>query len=75
MQCQHTGYRGRLGIHELVQVDATLRQALVQQAPLAQLQAIANAAGRSSLLQDGMDKAAHGHTSAAEVLRIAGEVE
>ena len=75
VQCQHTGYRGRLGIHELVQVDATLRQALVQQAPLAQLQAIANAAGRSSLLQDGMDKAAHGHTSAAEVLRIAGEVE
>ena len=72
-QCQHTGYRGRVGIHELVQVDAALRQALVQEQPLAQLQAIANAAGRSSLLQDGMAKAAQGLTSAAEVLRMAGE--
>ena len=62
-----------MGIHELVQVDAALRQALVQEQPLAQLQAIANAAGRSSLLQDGMAKAAQGLTSAAEVLRMAGE--
>ena len=70
--CQHTGYRGRLGIYELVPVGAELRHAVSTLAPQAELERLADAAGRRSLRDDGLLKAARGHTSVAEVARAAG---
>jgi general secretion pathway protein E len=71
-RCQQTGYRGRLGIYELVTVDAALRHAASAVAPLAELERLADAAGRRSLRRDGLLKARRGQTSAAEVARVAG---
>jgi general secretion pathway protein E len=71
-KCQRTGYRGRLGIYELVSVDAALRHAVAQLAPLAELERLADAAGRRSLRGDGLLKAGRGQTSLAEVARVAG---
>ncbi len=71
--CQRTGYRGRIGIYELVAVDAALQHAIAQEAPAGEVEAIANAAGRRSLRQDGLRKAALGQTSAEEVVRVVGE--
>jgi general secretion pathway protein E len=71
-QCQGTGYRGRLGIYELVTVDAALRHAAAATAPLAELERLADAAGRRSLRADGLLKARRGTTTVAEVGRVAG---
>jgi general secretion pathway protein E len=70
--CQHTGYRGRLGIYELVDVDAGLRHAVATMAPQGELQRLADAAGRRSLRHDGLLKARRGHSTLAEVSRVAG---
>ncbi len=71
-KCQGTGYRGRLGIYELVNVDAALRHAVSTLAPAAELERLAQAAGRRTLHADGLLKAARGQTSLAEVARAAG---
>jgi len=70
--CQRTGYRGRLGIYELVDVDAGLRHAVATTAAQDELERLADAAGRRSLRHDGLLKARRGHTTLAEVARVAG---
>jgi len=69
--CQHTGYRGRQGIYELVTVTADLRHPIASQAATAELEKLANASGRRSLFQDGLIKAGRGETTLAEVMRVA----
>ncbi|HMN77381.1 MAG TPA: ATPase, T2SS/T4P/T4SS family [Burkholderiaceae bacterium] len=71
-QCQRTGYRGRLGIYELVDVSAELRHAVATMAAQGELERIAVCGGRRSLRQDGMLKARRGETTMAEVARVAG---
>ncbi|HMO46724.1 MAG TPA: ATPase, T2SS/T4P/T4SS family [Rubrivivax sp.] len=70
--CQRTGYRGRLGIYELVDVDAGLRHAVAAMAAQSELERLADAAGRRKLRQDGLLKARRGQTTLAEVARVAG---
>jgi len=71
-RCQRTGYRGRLGIYELVDVDAGLRHAVATMAAQNELERLADAAGRRNLRQDGLLKARRGQTTLAEVSRVAG---
>ncbi len=71
-RCQRTGYRGRLGIYELVDVDAGLRHAVATMAAQNELERLADAAGRRNLRQDGLLKARRGQTTLAEVARVAG---
>ena len=71
-QCQHTGYRGRRGIYELVTVGPELRHAVSSLAPAGEIERLANANGRRSLREDGMFKAQRGETSVEEVIRVAG---
>lgn len=71
-RCQGTGYHGRLGIYELVDVDASLRHAVVTVASQIEMQRLADVAGRRSLRQDGLLKARRGDTAFAEVVRVAG---
>jgi general secretion pathway protein E len=72
-RCQGTGYRGRLGIYELVTVGPALQHAVANGAELRAIEALADADGRRSLRADGLLKAARGITSVAEVGRVAGE--
>jgi general secretion pathway protein E len=71
-RCQRTGYRGRLGIYELVDVDAGLRHAVATMAAQNELERLADTAGRRNLRQDGLLKARRGQTTPAEVSRVAG---
>ncbi len=73
-RCQGTGYRGRIGIYELVSVGPPLQHAVAQGAGLPALEALADAEGRRSLRADGLLKASRGLTSVAEVGRVAGEM-
>jgi len=69
-ECQHTGYRGRIGIYELVPVDEAMQQAVVSGASHAQLRAMARERGHRFLREDGLIKAWQGLTSVDEVLRV-----
>jgi Type II secretory pathway, ATPase PulE/Tfp pilus assembly pathway, ATPase PilB len=69
-ECQHTGYRGRVGIYELVPVDEALQQAVVSGASHQQLRAMARERGHRFLREDGLVKAWQGVTSIEEVLRV-----
>jgi general secretion pathway protein E len=71
--CQGTGYRGRIGIYEMVTLDAELQQQMAAGAGADAIRAAADAAGRRSLFADGLAKAAQGVTTVEEVLRASGE--
>jgi len=69
-RCQHSGYRGRVGIYELIPVDEEMQQAVVAGASHAELKAMARARGCRFLREDGLLKAWQGVTSVEEVLRV-----
>lgn len=72
-QCNGTGYRGRAAIAEILVVDEQIRDATLERADAATLEAIARRSGTVPLWQSGVTKIADGQTSVAEVLRVAGE--
>jgi general secretion pathway protein E len=72
-QCQGTGYRGRVGIYELVTMTPELQQAVAGQSPIAEIERIADAQGRRSLFADGVLKVGAGLSTLAEVLQVSGE--
>jgi type IV pilus assembly protein PilB len=72
--CQHTGYTGRIGIHELLVMTSRLRELVTSGAPDHEIQHEALAAGMATLFQDGLAKVTQGETSIEELLRVV-EVE
>jgi len=70
-KCRDTGYKGRMGIHELLIIDETMRGIIAGNPDLTQLRKAARESGMTSLRQDGMIKAMDGHTTVEEVLRVA----
>lgn len=66
--CGGTGYRGRLGIHELVIADEALRELVRRRAPASEMLAAALHAGMCTLRQDGIEKLLAGLTDLPEVL-------
>jgi general secretion pathway protein E len=71
-QCRQSGYRGRIGIYEMVEVGAELQSAIMSRATAADMVALAKASGYRNLREDGLIKAWRGLTSAEEVLRVTG---
>jgi type IV pilus assembly protein PilB len=73
--CEHSGYRGRLGIYELLQMDNTLREMTFRGEPMVRLREYAwQSGGMSTLLQDGVRKVMQGHTTIPELLRVVAAV-
>lgn len=70
--CNKTGFKGRVGIYELVTVGPDLQHSIASAVQPSVLEAQANAGGRRSLRDDGLLKAAQGSTTFDEVLRAAG---
>lgn len=68
--CQGTGYHGRLGIYEMVDVSPELQTLILQQAPLDQMRRLAAGQGFRSMREDGFIKAWLGLTSLDEVHRV-----
>ena len=64
-----TGYKGRIGIYELLLVKEDLRQAFLERKDQSELVRIARDSGMSTLREDGMHKIRDGITTPAEVLR------
>ncbi len=74
-KCNGTGYRGRTGVYELLELDEAMAEALRQNDTNAYIQAAANTRGFRPLSICALEYASKGITSLAEVLRIAGEQE
>ncbi len=68
-QCRGRGYRGRIGLYEVLTLTETLTEALLRRAPAEELREIAVENGMRTLLADGIRKAAEGQTTLKEVLR------
>ncbi|MBL8325136.1 MAG: type II/IV secretion system protein [Rubrivivax sp.] len=68
VHCEHHGYHGRLGLHELMRADDAVREGIRHHAGAAELQAQALAAGMRTLRQDGIEKMLQGLTDLPEVL-------
>ena len=72
--CGHTGFLGRVGIFEFMELDEGLRRAIVARADASTLRAAARERGMTSLREDGWLKIASGQTTVEEVLRVTQEV-
>jgi general secretion pathway protein E len=70
--CGQTGFRGRIGIFEVLRVDAAMRTLIGAKADTARLFAAAREGGSTSMVEDGFAKAGQGLTSVDEVLRTIG---
>ncbi|MFQ5657720.1 MAG: GspE/PulE family protein [Candidatus Methylomirabilales bacterium] len=68
--CHHTGYRGRTGIFELVEITDRIRQAILDRRPAAEIRAIAREEGTSSLRQAALNKLDAGVTTLQEINRV-----
>ena len=71
--CNYTGYRGRLGIFELMQVDDEIRALVSQNVDSKTIRSTAVRKGMHTLRSDGARKVLAGRTSVAEVLRATEE--
>ncbi len=70
-RCGGTGYKGRMGIHELMVVDDPIRSAIGQRKTAAEIREIAiEQSNMKTLRQDGIEKALSGTTTLEEVLAV-----
>ena len=68
-ECRNTGYRGRIGIFELLALTPELKELILQKRSNAELKAAAQR-GMMTMHQDALQKAADGITSIEEILRV-----
>ena len=69
-ECFGTGYHGRMGIFEVMEMDDELERLFLAQAPSEAIRAAAIDAGMQTLRQDALVKVADGSTSLDEVMRV-----
>ncbi|MFB6359560.1 MAG: hypothetical protein ABEJ96_11400, partial [Thiohalorhabdaceae bacterium] len=72
-ECNNTGYRGRIGIYELMEVDGPVREAIANQDRAGLEQALQAQPSHRTLRESGLEKAKAGITSLEEVLRVTAE--
>ncbi len=69
-ECNDSGYRGRIGINEILLVGPEVREAILRKASATELKQIARRNGMTTMLEDGCAKAETGLTTIEEVLRV-----
>jgi type IV pilus assembly protein PilB len=73
--CQRGGYRGRIGIHELMMVTSKIRELVFANKTAAEIRSVAITEGMATLYLDGLFKALKGTTTLEEVFRVAKRTE
>ncbi|MFA6355723.1 MAG: ATPase, T2SS/T4P/T4SS family, partial [Candidatus Omnitrophota bacterium] len=71
VKCNNSGYKGRTGIYELLQLNEEIRQLVIEKAHTALIKKAAVKSGMKTLLEDGLEKIYLGVTSVDEVLKEA----
>jgi type II secretory ATPase GspE/PulE/Tfp pilus assembly ATPase PilB-like protein len=72
-ECNHKGYKGRIGIYEMLEVNDEIRLLIIKHVSAGEIAAAAQKNGMVPLLRDGFNKASGGITSIEEVLRVVRE--
>jgi len=69
-RCRHTGYSGRVGVFELLVLNEQVKDAILARKTSAEIRRVSvETSGLVSLIEDGIAKAAQGHTTLAEIYR------
>jgi type II secretory ATPase GspE/PulE/Tfp pilus assembly ATPase PilB-like protein len=69
-RCFETGYRGRVGVFEVMLMDEDIQRLFLHEASADQLRAVAVENGMTTLRRDALDKVASGMTSLEEIARV-----
>ena len=72
-KCNNLGYRGRIGIYEVMPLTDEIKELVLKESSGVQLKQLAIKQGMATMLQDGLLKALEGITDVEEVFRVAGE--
>lgn len=72
-ECNHTGYRGRTGIHELLISTPEMKEKIYQGATIGEIREQAISDGMRSLLQDGIQKVLKGDIDFDQLRRVTAE--
>jgi type IV pilus assembly protein PilB len=72
-KCSMTGYRGRIGIHEILENTPEISDMIVRHATSQEMQEFAETKGMIVMWQDGFIKAVQGITTIDEILRVSKE--
>jgi type II secretory ATPase GspE/PulE/Tfp pilus assembly ATPase PilB-like protein len=72
-KCMNTGYKGRIGIYELMVPDEAIRAAIMAKSSTDEIRRLARKSGMISLKGDGIEKIKSGVTTVEEVLRVTEE--
>jgi type IV pilus assembly protein PilB len=67
-----SGYRGRVGLYEVMTVSDEIRKLALARAPANEISEVAIRQGMRLLRDDGLEKVRLGMTSIAEVTRVSG---
>jgi type IV pilus assembly protein PilB len=71
-RCGGSGYRGRLGLYEVMRMTPEIQALALERAPAEAIRDVATQQGMSGLRDDGLEKVKQGRTSMAEIARVLG---
>jgi len=71
--CHNTGYEGRVGIFEVLEVNNEIRKAIVEKKDAGVLAVLAEKEGMIPMIEDGIEKVKNGVTTIEEVIRVTKE--
>jgi len=71
--CNGSGYKSRVGIYEILEIDDDIREAIVRRADAGELKKIAIKKGMKTMMEDAFQKALNGVTTIEEVLKMTHE--
>jgi type IV pilus assembly protein PilB len=69
-ECNRSGYKGRIGIFELMMVDERFHDPILRRAGAPEYLRLAREKGMRTMFEDGVRKALQGHTTIEELLRM-----
>jgi type IV pilus assembly protein PilB len=72
-QCNNTGYRGRIGIYEILEVTPHISELILQKATETEIKQAALEQNMITMVEDGFIKAKNGITTIEEILRVTKE--
>jgi type IV pilus assembly protein PilB len=71
-RCAGTGYKGRVGVYEVMAVTEEIRRLVLERSSAAEVAAVAREQGMRALREEGLEKVRMGITSLAEISRVTG---
>ena len=70
-KCSNTGYKGRLGIFEVLEVTDKISHLIIENSATSEIEEVAIEEGMLTLLEDGYLRVLEGETTLSEVMRVA----